>query len=54
MSVKKKLTGPEVMHLKAALAEYEHLLNDYPEIFTDETEEQLKIALEIMYEDMDI
>ena len=50
----KRLTGPEVLHIKAALAEYEYWLISYPHYFTDATEDQLKIALEIMNENTDI
>lgn len=46
-----RLTKAEIEHIQRALSQTEHLLFEYPEIFTDRTEDQLKVALEIMNED---
>ncbi len=46
-----KLTKAEVQHVRKALEEYEYLISQYPEIVTNEQEDELKIAQEIMGED---
>lgn len=45
------LTKCEVIHIRAALDNYEYLISVYPEVVTDREEDQLKIAKEIMHED---
>lgn len=48
------LTKAEINHIVQVLDITKALLYGYPELFTDEEEDQLKIALEIMNEDMGI
>jgi hypothetical protein len=48
-----KLTKAEVQHIRAALGEYRYLITQYPEIVTNDQDDQLKIAQEIVREDSD-
>lgn len=44
----KQLTRAEVEHIQKALDEFDYLIKEYPEIVTNDTEDQLAIAKEIM------